>query len=193
MEKTKAHKDQCLLVLQQLGDLFNKESSNEVIKMIDIRVDLLKHYVGNIKNLLGKEDRQIVLNQIQTPDGTILRSMHRHDYVTYTDKNGLEYMVDGGQDYLRRNAQHPDAPYKELTVYSNEPFEVIRENLHRGGRGKNGDEPLKYVPLNEMSDSWVKAAITYNEELGMDKHYSTEMYRKELEYRKENNISITEN
>ena len=26
----------------------------------------------------------------------IIRSRHRHDYVTHTDANGKEYMVDGG-------------------------------------------------------------------------------------------------
>jgi hypothetical protein len=45
--------------------------------------------------------------------------MHRHDYVTYTDANGLDYMVDGGNDYLRRNV-HTEAPYEELTIYEDE-------------------------------------------------------------------------
>ena len=36
-----------------------------------------------------ENEKQIIINQIRTPDGTLLKSMHRHDYVEYTDKNGL--------------------------------------------------------------------------------------------------------
>jgi hypothetical protein len=133
--------------------------------------------------------KKIVLNQIRTPDGTILRSMHRHDYVTYVDKNGLEYMVDGGMSYLRRTV-HEEAPFEELTIYEDAPFEVIRESLHRGGRGKDGRQPLTWVPLCEMSNSWLEACVVYNEERGLSDNFNTEMYRKEIEYRKENNIII---
>jgi hypothetical protein len=135
------------------------------------------------------EDRQIILNQIKTPDGTILKSMHRHDYVTYTDKNGLQYMVDGGHDYLRRNV-HEDAPYEELTIYDDDLFEVIRENFHRGGRGKDGTEPLTWVPISKMSDAWLLACITYNEERGLELSQSSKFYKMELMYRQEKGISI---
>lgn len=136
-------------------------------------------------------EKRIILNQIKTPDGTILRSMHRHDYVTYADKNGLQYMVDGGNEYLRRN-RHDDAPYEELTVYEDAPFEVIRENFHRGGRGKDGRQPLTWVPMSEMSDAWLKACIIYNEERGLGESFANKMYEKELAYRKEVGISIEE-
>lgn len=138
-----------------------------------------------------EEYKRIVLNQIKTPDGTILKSMHRHDYVTYTDKNGLEYMVDGGHDYLRRN-RHDDAPYEELTIYEDDPFEVIRENFHRGGRGKDGRQPLTWVPMCEMSDAWLLACITYNEERGLGESFANDMYKKELMYRQEKGIEIAD-
>ena len=70
-------------------------------------------------------EARIVSNRIRTPDGTILESMHRHDYVTYLDANGKEYMVDGGLDYLRRNV-HDDAPYEELSVYDDALHVEIR-------------------------------------------------------------------
>ena len=133
------------------------------------------------------EDRRIILNQIKTPDGTILKSMHRHDYVTYIDANGLTYMVDGGTDYLRRNIQENlDQAYEELTIYSDSPFETIRENFHRGGRGKDGTEPLTWVPMSEMSDEWLLACIKYNEDRGIGDSFASDMYKKELMYRQSN-------
>lgn len=132
---------------------------------------------------------RLVLNRIRTPDGTILTSYYRHDYKTYTDKNGLTYMVDGGLDYLRRN----DHPYEELSVYEDAPWEKIRESFHRGTYGKNGDEELHWVPMSEMSNKWLESCISYNSYLGQDKSFSSDMYRKELDYRKIKNIFIDDN
>ena len=107
---------------------------------------------------LGIAQRFIVLNQIRTPDGTILRSLNRHHYQTYIDKNGKEYMVDGGNEYLRRN-RHDDAPYDELSVYSDDSFDVIRRSLHWGTYGPKGDQPKRYVPLAELSDDHIMAIL----------------------------------
>ena len=53
--------------------------------------------VGTIKEKLKAEAMSVILsNRLKTPDGTILESLHRHDYVTHTDANGKEYMLDGG-------------------------------------------------------------------------------------------------
>lgn len=131
-------------------------------------------------------EKNIILNRIKTPDGTILISHHRHDYVTYTDKNGQHYSVDGGTDYLKRGYDKPD--YEELSLYDDEPFEVIREHYERGGRGIDGTEPLKWTPLAQMNTEWVEACIKYNEERGMGESFASEMYRKELEWRKTNGI-----
>lgn len=136
-------------------------------------------------------ERRIILNRIKTPDGTILTSRHVHDYVTYVDKNGLEYMVDGGNDYLRRNV-HEEAPYEELSIYSDAPFEVLREHYCRGGRGKDGKQPLTWVPISKMSDEWLRACIPYNAERGFAGGFASQMYQKELDYRKEHGISITD-
>jgi hypothetical protein len=46
-------------------------------------------------------DKTIIYNALQTPDGTILHSKHRHDYIEYKDTNGNVYVIDGGNDYVR--------------------------------------------------------------------------------------------
>jgi len=125
------------------------------------------------------KDTKIVSNKIMTPDGTILRSLHHHDYQTYIDKNGLEYMVDGGTTYLRRNV-HDDAPYTEMSVYFDAPFDIIRQELHWGTRGKDGKQPLEFKPLCTLDTDHIVAI------LHTQLHISNEMYlafEKELEYR----------
>ena len=136
------------------------------------------------------EEPKLILSRIQTPDGTILTSYHRHDYVTHIDKNGETYMLDGGNDYQRTSVNIE--PYKDLSIWSDAPYEIIRENFHRGGRGKNGNESLKWVPLSKMSDEWIKNCIIYNDERGMSKSYANYLYCKELRYRQRMEIKIEE-
>ena len=104
------------------------------------------------------DEARIVSNRIRTPDGTILESMHRHDYVTYVDKNGKEYMVDGGLEYLRRIV-HDDAPYEELSVYDDAPYALVREVFKWGTRGKDGKQPLTYVPLKDLTSEHIEAIL----------------------------------
>lgn len=122
---------------------------------------------------------RIVSNRIRTPDGTILESMHRHDYVTYVDANGLEYMVDGGLDYLRRNV-HDEAPYLELSMYSNSPHDVIREVFKWGTRGKDGRSPLKYVPLKNLTTEHIEAILETQDHI---QEYIRNIFLDELNYR----------
>jgi len=90
------------------------------------------------------EEKQILLNSIRTPDGTILISHHRHDFVCHKDKNGKQYCVDGGNDYLKRNFDTPD--YKELSVYDNGKHALRRKTLMWG---VNYDEYMNRLPQTE--------------------------------------------
>ena len=140
----------------------------------------------------GEKNKEIIYNAMQTPDGTVIESKNRHDYVSHMDKNGETYMVDGGKDYLKRSVN--EIPAKELTMYL-EPWtlgfhEKAREVVKRGGRGINGDQPLTWVPICKMNDGWVKATIDYNANLGLEDNWFTTLLVKEVEYRKKNTISI---
>jgi len=133
-------------------------------------------------------DKKIILNRIKTPDGTVLTSHHVHDFVCHVDANGKRYCVDGGNDYLKRSFETAD--YEDVSIYSDAPFEIIRENFHRGGRGKLGNEDVKWTPMNEMSDRWLDNCIIYNEKGGQGDSLANKLYKQELEYRKNNNIKI---
>lgn len=115
----------------------------------------------------------IILNQIQTPDGTILTSHHRHDFVGHTDANGKFYAVDGGRDYLKRIGEG----YIELSIDDSAPFELIRKNLYRLN-SLDGNTPTL---LCDMSLEWLKNVVTYNKERG----YDYKFYEQEIKYRNE--------
>ena len=100
----------------------------------------------------------LVYNAICTPDGTVLESKHRHDYVVYQDRNGKEYMVDGGLEYIRRNVYN-DAPYEELSVYTTDGHDRIREVLKWGTYGIDGNQPLTYITLKDMNIGHIQACL----------------------------------
>lgn len=148
--------------------------------------------------------RKIVANWAMAPDGTMIPSMHRHDYRTHETidtykKRSLKMddhqmvpdktrhtMVDGGDSYLRRGGK-----FTEMSVYSDDPYEVIRRFVCRGGRGIEGKDFLTYVPLMSINDSWLQAIIDYEEESRPD-NPNIPYYIKEQQYRKEHNITIKE-
>jgi len=93
---------------------------------------------------------------MRTPDGTIIESRHRHDYVTHLDANGKEYMVDGGLDYVRCSV-HDDQV--DLCVYDDDSHSLIRKTLAWGTYGKNGDLPLTYILLKDMETDHIQACL----------------------------------
>ena len=116
----------------------------------------------------------------------IIISHHRHDHKAC---KCLGLYVDGGNDYLKRSFGSKGC-YEELSVMSDSPFELIRENCYRGSRGKCSTLPLKWLKLSEISNDYLNNLIVYCED---NKQYNSiwyQQYVKESEYRTENNIEI---
>ena len=108
-----------------------------------------------------KSDAVVIKNRWMTPDGTILESKHRHDYVRHEDANGKTYAIDGGPDnYLRFGGTGSPEDLTNLCVYSDAPHEVLREEIVWGTYGKNGDEPLHHLKISEMTTKHLIAVIT---------------------------------
>lgn len=102
-------------------------------------------------------ETMILVNAIQTPDGTVIESRHRHDYVTHIDSiDGKEYMVDGGLDYLRRSVIGSG---KDLSVYSDDPHYKIRDRFTWGTYGINGDQLKKLVKLKDLDADHIDAIL----------------------------------
>ena len=133
-----------------------------------------------------KDEDRILLNRIRTPDGKILTSYHRHDYRTYTDKNGHEYMVDGGTDYLRRTIPEGDENiYEELSVYVTDNHEANREACHWGTYGKLGDQPRVFRPVCDLSRDHINAILETQQQMGS---WIRNIMEAELKYRDDNKL-----
>ena len=123
-------------------------------------------------------EEKLLANRWQCPDGTILESKHRWDFVGYKDEvTGKEYFVDGGLDYIRVSLG-----MKNLCVTTASPFEEQREAFKWGSYGKNGDEELHYIALKDLSTEHICNIIRTQKQIP---GYVLELLQKELEYRKE--------
>ena len=72
--------------------------------------------------------------------------------------------------------------------------ELIRENFVWGTYGKNGDEPLRFVLLKDITDDHLANLIPFV--LERINHYGLTTYSKfvrERDYRLEHNITVPEN
>lgn len=135
-----------------------------------------------------KTYKRIVHNSIRTPDGTVLVSRSVHDYVTHIDENGHEYMVDGGRSYLRRNIVE-EAPYEELSLYTDDPHEQIREKVTWGTYGKNGTELFKLKLLKDLTNNHISAILKTQLQLSEE---IRQMFRNEIDFRRKTNMIISE-
>lgn len=123
----------------------------------------------------------ILRNAIRTPDGTVIESWNRHDYVSHTDANGKTYFVDGGRDYLRRSA-HGDE--EDLTIDADpDDHEFCRTHFMWGTYGKNGDEPFRRISLMDMSTEHIKAVLRTQTHIAYDVRL---LFENELLYRERN-------
>lgn len=127
---------------------------------------------------------QIIANAIMCPDGTYLRSYHRHDYKEHLDKlTGEIFMVDGGTDYLRRSFNTTPATF--MDVYLSDPFETIRKNFVWKSYGKNGEHIPHgvYILLCDMDTDHIYAIL--ETQTHIKGTYVEDLMKQELAYRKE--------
>jgi len=122
--------------------------------------------------------QRLLQNGMRTPDGTEIFSRSVHDYVVHNDENGEQYMVDGGNEYLRRSVN--TEPAEDLSVYVDDDHEINRENFVWGTYGKDGDQPLTWKKLCDMSTAHIKAVLVTQQQIP---EWRREIFETELEYR----------
>ena len=122
-------------------------------------------------------ETRLLLNRIKTPDGTILTSYNRHDYLTHKDTITKEVlMVDGGTDYVRRNI----GTYEELSVYDDGSHITRRSALHWGTRGKDNKQPLTYKPIKDLDSDHIEAILRTQTQIS---EFYKQVFKEELKYR----------
>jgi hypothetical protein len=110
--------------------------------------------IGVIK--VSENNARLVKNCLETPDGTILYSRHRHDYQHHIDENGKTYFTDGGLDYVRCSANGDEIHHH---VWNDEPFDKVREAVEWGTYGKDGNNPLSWKRLCDMTSEHIESIL----------------------------------
>jgi len=117
--------------------------TNDQFQFLAEDIEDLISEMEELEGNLSKKYSRIIVNSIETPDGTILKSRYRHDYVSHTDKkNGKTYSVDGGLSYLKRSGPNN---YKERSLLEFNKHSEIREQFEWGSRGK-------WILLKDLED-----------------------------------------
>lgn len=142
----------------------------------------------------------LILNRWRTPDGTILVSKHRHDFVQHYDTCVKdEYFIDGGNDYVRMSKNA--VPMVDMCIYADGPYETVRQHERRGAmvsfKGNDNETYYKtvWVPLRAMSDQHLCNCIVYNlKNVNEITRYEvhTHLYVKEMLYRISHDLFLDE-
>lgn len=132
--------------------------------------------------------RKLIYNALRTPDGTVIESLHRHDYKYHIDANGKDYVIDGGTDYTHSTV-HGDEEL--IQVFADEPFEKVRKYAYRTGHGKPGSADygtFRKTTLEQMTDEHLEASLDYPNVTKGGTHW--QLLLEEKLYRIENEITI---
>ena len=71
-----------------------------------------------------------------------------------------------------------------MSLYMDDDFEMLRTILSWGSKGKDGTQDMQFIPLCNMENSHITAILN----LGFSSGVYSELFRKELEYRKDHKI-----
>jgi len=100
----------------------------------------------------------IIQNAIRIiDDDIILLSRSVHDYNEYK-----EYFVDGGRDYIRYGIpKGKENNVEKLFLYENDTIESFVNKKIWGTKGKDGNDPLKWVKLKDCEEDHLKNIRDY--------------------------------
>lgn len=106
--------------------------------------------------------------------GEVLVSRHTHDYKQCSCENKTS--VDGGLSYVRYGGKDLDK-VRFFSVTTEDSFEDQREYFEWGTYGKDGDQPLSWIKLKDMSLEHLEAVKDVRV-----------IFKEEIKYREKNGI-----
>lgn len=112
---------------------------------------------------------------------TYIISTHVHDYRSCNCGN---IAVDGGNEYLKRSVAEKE-DFIDYSLSTESIPEEIRAKLLWGSRGKDGTEPLKFLPIGQRDTEHLEAILKTQTQI--NDLYKTAI-RTELRIRKIENI-----
>lgn len=93
------------------------------------------------------------INYVESKDGTKLFSFNRHDYKTYTDKDGNFMMIDGGFEYTRFSVDHINSFLKKDEIEN-----LISDIRNEFEWGQNYDKDNNRLVLSkEETKEWLNS------------------------------------
>lgn len=124
-------------------------------------------------------EQYLVANRWKTPDGTILWSKHRYDYIEHTDSVTGEYLcVDGGNEYIKLTDKFEQL--LDLCIYNTDDHKIVREFFLWGSYGYHQDEELHFILLKDLTNDHIEAILRTQTKLPTWKKL---LFEQELNYR----------
>lgn len=100
----------------------------------------------------------IIQNAIRVGD-QIIRSTHRHDSVSLEHSSGI-YRIDGGHEYFLYSFPYGCCKeFEDLRLTDSNALKTIKNKLIWGTKGKEGDEPLKYIKIKDMEKEHMEKLL----------------------------------
>jgi hypothetical protein len=135
-------------------------------------------------------ERFLIHNSMQCLNcNDIIISKSRHNYVICSC-GGCS--TDGGNDYIHRGWMD-GIDFVTLDLYSTDPHWAIRPYISRSGFGAKGQKDygtFRVTKLPDMSDNYILNTIAWLRQYGPENVIN--IFKNEIEYRKQNNIKINE-
>jgi hypothetical protein len=114
-----------------------------------------------------------LVSRWMTPDGTILQSKNRHDFVCYKDNEGKHYFVDGGLDYQRTSGD-----LTSLCLCEGADHKEVRKYFMWGSHGGMGTTIWRSP--SELTTEHIRAILETQTQVPL---YIKKVFQDELIYR----------